>query len=213
MKKISTLLIGFLTMMAFTSCDEDVATAYRLEGEWTGDMGMFYRFEDRYKRTWEVYAAYTNVRFFRDGSDYGHGDQIDFYSDGPYRYQSYYFTWRVVNGVIQMRYPYDPNLTCDIYHWSISNNYDSYTRQYSYVFAGRIGQTNFVLFKLTDFSWNTYGYSNYYGYDYYDNYDYYYQYGYDPYYYGKTRSEVSDSTNKNLEIKVVKRGSRFMEQE
>ena len=212
MKKISTLLIGILTMMVFTSCDEDVVTAYRLEGEWTGNMGMFYSYADRYNRVWEVDAAYTNIRFFRQGSDYGYGDQVDFYSQGPYRYQSYYFTWRVVNGVIQMRYPYDPNLNCDIYHWSISSDYDSYARQYSYVFAGYINdRTRFLLYKLTDFSWSSYGYyedyNNYYGYGYYDN---YYDY-LDPYYYSKTRSEASDSTNEKSMIKVVKRGSRFNE--
>ena len=215
MKKISTLLIGILAMIAFTSCDEDVTTAYRLEGEWTGNMGMYYSFADRYNRIWEVDAAYTNIRFFRQGSDYGYGDQIDFYTEGPYRYQSYYFKWSVSNGVIQMYYPYDPKLNCDIYQWSISNHYDSHTRQYTYVFAGRINQTSFLLYKLTDFSWNSYGYyddyNNYYGYGYYDDYDYYYQYGYN---YSKTRSESADSTTSDTakgNITVVKRGSRFME--
>ena len=219
MKKISTLLIGVLAMMAFTSCDEDVATAYRLEGEWTGDMGMYYSFADRYNRLWEVDAAYTNIRFFRDGSAHGHGDQIDFYNDGPYRYQIYYFQWRVVDGVIQMRYNGSHQLDCDIYHWSIGSDYDEYTRQYRDVFAGYINNTTrFLLFKLMDFNWNNYGYNydNYYGYSYYDNYDYYYQYGYDPYYYyGKTRSEGADSVASDTvkgEIKIVKRGSRFFEQ-
>ena len=214
-KKISTLLIGILAMMAFTSCDEDVVTAYRLEGEWTGDMGMFYRFADRYNHIWTVDAAYTNIRFFRQGSDYGYGDQVDFYNDGPYLSQSYRFQWRVTNGVIQMFYDYDHDLDCDIYRWSISSEYDSYTRQYRDVFAGYINdRTRFLLFKLADFSWSSYSYNynNYYGYNYYDNYDYYYQYGYGPYYYGKTRSEASDSTNEKSEIKVVKRGSRFFEQ-
>lgn len=209
MKKISTLLIGVLAMMAFTSCDEDVETAYRLEGEWYGDMGMYYGFYDRYNHYCEVEASQTNIRFFRDGSNYGHGDQIDFYPNGPYRYQSYYFQWRVVDGVIQMFYPYDSdNLNCNIYRWSISSGYDSYTRQNSYVFAGYINdRTRFLLFKLTDFNWSNYGYNydSYYGYGYYDN---YYDY-FDPYYYGKTRSEDSDSIMG--EVKVVKRGSKFGE--
>ena len=60
MKKISTLLIGILAMM-FISCDEDVMTAYRLEGDWYGDMGMFYGFTDRYGRYYEVDASQTNI--------------------------------------------------------------------------------------------------------------------------------------------------------
>ena len=213
MKKISTLLIGILAMM-FVSCDEDVTTAYNLRGEWTGDMGMFYSFADRYDRVWEVDAAYTNIRFFRDGSTYGHGDQIDFYNDGPYRYQSYYFDWRVINGVIQLRYHYDSNLDCDIYQWSITSDYNPYTQVYTDVFAGYLNnRTRFTLFKLDNFNWNSYGYyDNYYGYGYYDNYDYYYNNGY-PYYYAPTRGEAVDSTKSEMvkgEVRIVERGSRFL---
>jgi hypothetical protein len=218
MKKISTLLIGILAMM-FISCDEDVMTAYRLEGDWYGDMGMFYGFTDRYGRYYEVDASQTNIRFYWDGDAHGHGEQIDFYDWGPYRYQSYYFKWRVVNGVIQMVYPYDSeSLDCDIYRWSISYDYDPYTHHYTDVFAGYINNhTRFLLFKLENFNgWNSYG-SNYYGYSYYDD---YYDY-IDPYYYSKTRGEVKDTLANSgqdeakgevkEEVKVVKRGSRFIE--
>lgn len=41
MKKITALLIA-LTAMVCMSCDEDTEIAYRLEGEWDGDMGMYY---------------------------------------------------------------------------------------------------------------------------------------------------------------------------
>lgn len=208
-KKISTLLIGILAMM-FISCDEDVMTAYRLEGDWYGDMGMFYGFTDRYGRYYEVDASQTNIRFYWDGDAHGHGEQIDFYDFGPYRYQSYYFTWRVIEGVIQMRYQFDRNLDCDIYRWSMSYEYDPYTRQYTDVFSGYINnQTRFLLFKLDDFKgWNSYNSSYGYGYQYYNNYtDYFDPYfdPYNPYYYAPTRGEQADSTV------IIKRGSRFFE--
>lgn len=200
MKKISTLFVALLSMI-FVSCDEDVSTAFHLEGEWTGDMGMFYGFTDRYGRYYEVDADYTNIRFFWDGDSYGHGEQIDYYNAGPYRYQSYYFKWRVVNGIVQMRYSYaDANLDCDIHNWRMG-----YDRQYmTDVFYGYINnRTRFVLYKLTDFrGWNTYG-TNGYGYGYYDDYQNYFD-GYD-YGYAKTRSDAE------VMPKVVKRGSRFME--
>jgi len=206
MKQISTLFIALFSMF-FISCDEDVSTAIRLEGEWTGDMGMFYGFQDRYGRYYEVDAYNTNIRFYWDGDAYGHGEQIDYYQTGPYRYQSYYFQWRVIDGVIQMRYTYDSaGLDCDIYRWSMG--YDAGYR--TDVFYGYINnRTRFTLLKLTDFNgWNTYNAQYGYGYSYYDNYYDYLGYEYDPYspyYYSKTRSESG------AQPRVIKRGSRFAE--
>lgn len=202
MKKLTTLF-AMLLALSFVACDEDTETAIRLEGEWTGDFGMYSiaQVYDRYGYPiTETYdAEYSNIRFYWDGGTHGHGEQIDFYRYGPYRWQSYYFVWQVNNGVLYMRYNYDHQLDCAIYDYYMDRNY----------FTGRIGNsnggyTNFKLFKLADFNgWNSYNPQTYYGYEYYDGY----------YYYTKER-DITRSATENAptdEIRILKRGSRFAE--
>lgn len=187
MKKITTLLIA-LTAMLCVSCDEDSEVAYYLEGEWEGNMGMYYVYNDRYGSV-EYDAQYTNIRFFRQTLTSGYGDQVDFYRTGPYRWQSFSFRWRVQDGNIYLYYDYANELDCVIYDYYLDYNY----------LGGRIGNTRIRLTKLDDFKWSDYNnYNNGYSYSYYNSY----------YSYAKTRAgeSVTDSVQTG---KIVKRGSRF----
>ena len=196
--------------MSFVACDEDTETAIRLEGEWTGDFGM-YAIAQEYDRYGRAYTAtydaeYSNIRFYWDGGRRGHGEQIDFYRYGPYRWQSYYFVWQVTNGVLYMSYNYDHQLDCAIYDYYMDYNY----------FTGRIrnsegGFTNFKLFKLADFNgWNLYDRSTYYGYDIYSDYNYGY-YGYAKSRDGKAAAQTDTTAGTDTEtpVKIVERGRRW----
>ncbi len=191
MKKITTLLIA-LTALLCVSCDKDPEIAYNLEGEWEGDMGMYYVYEgsDRYGTyTKEYDAQYTNIRFFRQTATSGYGDQVDFYRNGPYAWRSFYFRWCVRNGNIYLDYDYADELDCVIYDYYIDY----------YHLGGRIGNTRIVLDKLNDFKWSDYNnYNNGYGYGYYD---YYHSYA-------KTRAAETEADSV-LNGKVVRGGSRF----
>ena len=209
MKRIATLLVMAMALMC-VSCDDDAEMAINLEGEWTGDFGM--SVADRYGNIFD--AEYSNIRFYWDGGSHGHGEQIDYYRfPSPMRWQSYYFTWRVSNGVLYMKYMYDSQLNCAIYDYYMDGSY----------FTGRIQSTyggsdfRFKLFKLYDFNgWGIYDTHIGYGYDYYDDYyyDYYGDYGYGyyddyGYYYSKTRSAKANDENKDGVI--VKRFNRYVE--
>ena len=203
-----------LLALSFVACDEDTETAIRLEGEWTGDFGMYSIAQqyDRYGRPmYDAYgypitvtydAEYSNIRFYWDGGSHGHGEQIDFYRYGPYRWQSYYFVWQVNNGVLYMKYNYDHQLDCAIYDYYMDYNY----------FTGRIGNsnggyTNFKLFKLSDFnSWNRYDRATYYGYEYYDDYIGYYVKGRDS-------QPLADTAQDVGEVRIIGRGNRFANQQ
>lgn len=202
MKKIySTLtmmMVALTTLTAFTSCDDDIDQAMALSGEWTGDFGMYYEIEDPYTGRWISFdASQTDLVFYPEYeyATYGTGKQIDYYRYGPYKYQYYYFNWRVRNGIVYMEYPYDPGLNVAINDYRMSS-----TR-----FTGWIGDVKFSLYKMRDFyNWGDY-YGDY-GYGWNDGWywdDYYYSKGRD----GK-RSVEPDTSNLN-----IRRGNRFMEKQ
>ncbi len=181
MKKIATLLIALLSI-AFVSCDKDADMAIRLNGQWKGDMGMFYTYSDGYGHVYDYDATYTDIKFYWSNGSHGYGEQIDYYLTGPYYYQSYYFDWSVDNGIVYMYYKYDSQLNCSIYDYYMDDD----------IFTGRINNTKFTLVKLADYNnWNLYDDSGY---------------GYGQYDYIKTRADQSVSAPK-----IIKRGSRFME--
>ena len=186
MKQLTTLFMMVLAL-CLVSCDDDTETAINLDGEWEGDFGMYV--EDAYGHQFD--AEYTNIRFYWDGGHHGHGEQIDFYRFGPYQWQSYYFTWRVRDGVLYLNYTYDHQLDCAIYDYYMDSSH----------FTGRIpssdgGYFTFRLFKLTNFnSWGRYDATYGYGYEYYDN------------YYAKSRvAQGADETPA-----IVRRGNRYVD--
>ena len=196
------VLLAALTMgLTFASCDdEDVSIAMNLSGDWQGDFGMY--FSDGWR---EYDAAYTYLRFTPryDYATEGMGEEIDFFDvRSPIRSQSFLFKWRVVNGVLQLRYLYAPELDVDIRNYVMDRNY----------FSGRVANTTFTLGKLYDYyGWYGSTYDDYYGHynDYY-GYGGYGDYGYnrDYYYYGKTRTADADSTD-TASAPTITMGRRF----
>ncbi len=172
MKKICNFLLlaalSLASALSLGSCDEDTLNAMFLDGQWTGNMGMYYA--DGYGREWD--ADYTDIRFLPayEFASYGMGEEVDYFNDPrcPIRYQSFSFTWKSIDGVIYLKYRYNPELNVAIHDYYL----DSYT------FRGRIGNTLFHLKKLYD-------YDDWYLYD--DSYGYGYGY-WDTPYYGKSRT-------------------------
>lgn len=152
MKNITTKFIGLVvalvTCVGFTSCewDEDAYESSVITGEWEGDFGMFYDWYCRRCRDYHTYyAEESRVKFFPDhsGATHGYGYQTDFYMEGPYRHQNYYFEWELIDGVLSLYYPYDSNLDVDIFKYHMTRN----------TFSGRFGHDgeHFSLYKVTDY--------------------------------------------------------------
>lgn len=144
-------------MSSMSSCDEDIDEAMVLSGEWQGDFGMYYTVE--HKGRIYTYDSYDSELIFIPDYDYathGEGREVDYYEYGPYRYQYFSFSWRIVDGVIKLRYHSDPKLNVDIHEYHIDNDW----------FSGYFGFTDnrFSLRKTVDhYDWTPYVNSNYYG--------------------------------------------------
>lgn len=88
-------------MLAFTSCDEDAALAYDLEGVWQGTItGEYYTYRGYVDEDYD-----TEIMFEQNGSwlNGGTGYEID-YSYSTRRYNKVLFTWHVKNGRIHLHY-------------------------------------------------------------------------------------------------------------
>ena len=204
MKRIYTYtMMVLLTAMSatFTSCETtDTDMAMALSGQWQGDFGMYYNYEDR-GRVYTFDSYDTDIVFYPEYryARYGWGKQVDYYEYGPYEYQYYKFYWEIVDGEIFLTYPYAPELNTSVMDYHLTNSY----------FSGWFtnADTRFVLHKLVDFyDWGPYTNDYSYGarggwYDYYD----------DPYYYAPTRSDGETETVSTSEGKIVKRGNRYSE--
>ena len=160
MKKISTLWIALCTVMATTvlsSCDDDMSRAMTLSGEWRGDFGMFYEYE-YYGRIYTFNSYDTRLVFYPDYdyATHGYGKQVDYYDQGPYVYQYYYFNWYIDRGDLVLDYPYDPNLNTVIHDYHMSSS----------TFYGYFGNSNnkFYLRKTADYyDWGGFTGKDYYG--------------------------------------------------
>lgn len=149
-------LILMMSAYVFSSCvDSDSRQSMALSGEWRGDFGMFYEYEDRYGRlyTFDSYDTYlTFIPAFKY-ANYGTGKQVDYYEYGPYEYQYYKFNWSVRNGIVYLEYPYDPGLNTSIRDYRMTDTY----------FSGYCdgATTPFRLYKMVSyFNWSSYN-SNY----------------------------------------------------
>ncbi|MGN0281492.1 MAG: hypothetical protein ACI4B3_04225 [Prevotella sp.] len=150
--------IGLMTMILFTaltmtSCDEDVETAWDLEGIWQGTINGNY-YMDRYgnSESWD-----TEIRFYQYGdfSNGGTGEERDW----DYRGRCYHssFDWKVRNGRIYMYYDDGYNIIID--------RYDLYWRGSTQRFRGYFDNFNtgenmayFDLVKVTE--WHDYSNKN-----------------------------------------------------
>lgn len=157
MKKFFNYAMCVLSMMmmmvSLTSCceEDDEMQAMVLSGEWHGDFGMSYIYEDHRGREYCFDAVDTRIVFYPEYHHalYGHGRQTDFYEDGPYATQTYSFDWEICDGVIYLTYPYDPTLDCRISDYRMTNNR----------FSGRFyhNSPKFELYKVEDFyDWSPY---------------------------------------------------------
>ena len=160
MKKISTLWIALCAVVATTvlsSCDDDMSRAMTLSGEWRGDFGMFYEYE-YYGRIYTFNSYDTRLVFYPDYdyATHGYGKQVDYYDQGPYVYQYYYFNWYIDRGDLVLDYPYDPNLNTVIHDYHMSSS----------TFYGYFGNSNnkFYLRKTADYyDWGGFTGNYYYG--------------------------------------------------
>ncbi len=193
-KKLQKALWGLMTMVALTgltSCDEDTQMSWTLSGQWFGDFGMFYDYEDRLGRVTTYYSTESDI-YFEPNSSFstrGVGWQRDYYRYGPYKYMYYKFYWYVRDGVLYLEYPYDRQLDTYIYDYRLRNGH----------FMGRLGDshTGFDLVKV----------------DIYDDWSYYlgerdyYYYYYDEYpLYAPSRSAGEEP---QPEGRIVRRGNRW----
>lgn len=142
----TTLVTLLIAMTTFTSCmDRDTVTSANLSGEWEGDFGMYYVVSDRWGRDYryDSYCTYLSFTPVYSLANHGTGKQVDYYYSGPYERQYYSFDWQVRDGNIYLYYPYDPQLDCCIYKYSMTSSR----------FSGRLGcnGTDFHLRKLSDF--------------------------------------------------------------
>lgn len=191
-------LIMMMSALLFSSCmNEDTRQSMALSGEWRGDFGMFYKYEDRRGNlyTFDSYDTYlTFIPAFKYAT-YGTGTQVDYYEYGPYEYQYYSFKWSIRDGIVYLNYPYDPELNTTIRDYRMTDDY----------FSGYCdgASTPFRLYKIVFYyDWSRYN-SNY-GYRNRDNWEYYY-----PRYAPSTRS-ASEAPTDSLAADgaVLERGRR-----
>lgn len=169
MKTYRTLLGTLVVCLTLTSCevywddpydpyypptpstgtmDRDQSMA--LSGQWTGDFGMSYTYQQGSRvLTFDSYD--TDVVFYPDhsGARYGWGRQVDFYETGPYEYIYHEIRWEIRDGIVYLTYPSDPDFDCWIRDYRMTNDY----------FTGYFGSSNqqFRLRKLADhYDWTPY---------------------------------------------------------
>jgi hypothetical protein len=95
------LFLALIATMTMTSCDEDAALAYDLEGVWQGTITGNYYY-DRYHVTTNDYD--TEIMFHQISWEKGgNGYEID-RRYGSRTYTKTYFDWRVRDGKIYLEY-------------------------------------------------------------------------------------------------------------
>lgn len=183
------MMLAIAASMMMTACvDEDVERSINLTGSWKGDLNMYYGIEDHRGNYFEFDAEYSDIVFYPDYdfATHGYGKQVDWYLEGPYEKQYYRFYWEILDGVLYLDYPHDPELDTAVYEYYMGRDYFSgYFKNSDYKFR---------LYKITDYyDWSCY----------HDDYMYWERSGY-----YSTRSADEDSTDAAPEFKVVKRGRR-----
>ncbi len=198
---IVSLFVMLFSIM-FTACtDNDTEQAMALSGEWRGDFGMYYNYEDR-GRVYTFNSYDTRIVFYPeyDYATYGWGKQVDYYEYGPYEYTYYEFRWNIRYGIIYLTYPYDRSLDTQISDYRMTNDY---LRGYF------PGGTQFRLYKMMDYYDWGWSYDDW-GYDYRPGWGDYYPY-YAP---QKEDSDLSSGKQERntaqTEGRVLSRGNRYV---
>ncbi|MBO4906906.1 MAG: hypothetical protein J5486_07730 [Bacteroidaceae bacterium] len=157
-----SIAIMFIALGAFTSCDEDEMTGYTLvNGHWFGDLDMYDNYGEKAhgsEITFTPMNGYTNR--------YGTGIEVDYFSRGTIEH---YFTWEIIDGVIQLEFADNHNLDCIIRDYDIrSYRFRGYIIPWD-SWTGEIFEDDATRFDLYDYDyyWGSRGYGNYYdGYGY-----------------------------------------------
>jgi len=188
---------------ALSACDEDVNKSMVLSGQWEGDFGMYYDYT--YNGETIRFDCYDTRLVFYPDYDYathGYGKEVDYYDYGPYEYQYYYFNWEIRDGIVYLDYPYDRNLSTQIYDYRMND----------FRFTGHFGNSDskFRLNKIADYyCWDPY--YDYYMYGWRNN--WYYSW-YNHYYYTRSadnyvQKEITDADNSVPQEYMITRGNRF----
>lgn len=186
-----------LTIGTFTSCEEDIMKSRTLSGEWTGYFGSYYiwGYSDKYGyHEVEFESDHVDMQFVPDydNATHGYGTEVDYYSEGPYRYQYYHFDWDIINGTIYLTYPSSPDMDVAIRNYRMNNDY----------FSGVCGNTEFSLRKIVDYyDWSCY----------YDDYGYgEWNFSWAPSRSTEGGDSIATPTPEIKQGKVVRRGNRFV---
>lgn len=99
------MLMALVTMVAFSSCDEDSDIAYDLDGAWSGTVvGDYYYY--RYGKEYVTYQDWDTYIEFKQDSPFatsGEGYEYD-ENRRTGQWSETYFDWQVRNGKIYISY-------------------------------------------------------------------------------------------------------------
>lgn len=99
------MLMALVTMVAFSSCDEDSDIAYDLDGAWSGTVvGDYYYY--RYGKEYVTYQDWDTYIEFKQDSPFatsGEGYEYD-ENRRTGQWSEAYFDWQVRNGKIYISY-------------------------------------------------------------------------------------------------------------
>lgn len=163
MKKLFTLLTVIMTTigsMSLTSCTADDLIGLTLDGDWEGEMYMYYTYQGvRYQSTRTVVQFDASA-----GMSYGTGYWVDYYSNAPHDYYASHIRWSVENRTITIHFIEDD------YYVRIYD-YDVNSRYFSGLIEGEDGKRlQFSLRNTNSQNWHSYNYGwsswNNYGYGY-----------------------------------------------
>lgn len=151
------LFLMALLPLALTSCDEDTAIAYTLEGTWRGNMYVSSVYDG-----YTYDATYSELCFTQDPYTYssGTGYWIDFYSNAPWDYVANHTQWTVRNGIITI-YLVEEGATVQIGDYRLDDG-----NFYGTIYYGDT-RVSFDLVHTSSPNWNNYNYGYDYWYSYY----------------------------------------------
>ena len=170
-----------MMMLSFTSCEEDEAIAYTLEGTWEGRINA-------YTRTYngEAYSpSLVTVTFYKDDNYWSMGDGywMETY-EGSYWGRGGYFrsriTWNVTGGDINITFVDDDYHRIKIKDYHLNDN-----RFTGYFPEGR-SDVEFTLYHVAGPNWSSYS-----------------TWGWDNYYYGnEAQFDTEENTEVNKEVSI-----------
>ncbi|MBQ0049681.1 MAG: hypothetical protein KBT12_05545 [Bacteroidales bacterium] len=139
-KQMLTLAAVLLSGSCLTSCDEDTSIAFRLQGEWFGDFGMYYYYrfpccEVRYD-THDTHLKFDNEFIgtswlyvyqvdYYDNTPINQYGQVDYHNGhvSPFEYIYHRAECHVKNRELRFRYKGEREWDTNIYDYSLNSRY------------------------------------------------------------------------------------------